>query len=68
MAEHGSRRGEPNGGLRFAINDGIPAGANSPPLSGSIALQLCVAKSCSAMKLNVVSGPGHRQQTLLGFS
>jgi hypothetical protein len=49
-------------------NFGMPAGANSPPLSGNIELRLFVVKSCSTMKPNVVRRLGHRQPTLLGFS
>jgi hypothetical protein len=43
-------------------------GANSPPLSGNIAVRLFVAKSCSTMKPNVVSEPGLRQPKSHGFS
>lgn len=42
--------------------------ANSPPLSGNIALRRFMANGCSMMKPNGVWEPGHRQPTLLGFS
>lgn len=46
-------------------NSGMRTRANSPPLSSRIELQLFVAKSCSTMRPNVASAPGHRQRTLL---
>jgi hypothetical protein len=46
----------------------MPAVANSPPLSGNIALRPFMARDCSTMNPNGVSEPGHRQPILLGFS
>ena len=54
--------------LCVETNSGMPAVANSPPLSGNIALRPFMAKGCSTMKPNGVSEPGHRQPTLPGFS
>ena len=41
---------------------------NSPPLSGNITVRLCGVKSCSMMKPNEASEPGHRQPKSPGFS
>jgi hypothetical protein len=50
-------------------NQLLDAGGHElPSPCGNIAVRLFVAKSCSTMKPNVASKPGHRQSTSLGFS
>lgn len=38
-----------------------------PTISQLVAAQLCGVKSCSTMRPNAVSGPGHRRLKLRGF-